>query len=91
MAMSQSENRRAAMRAFEESLSQLQSTLQSETPAENAPTAPGRPEQNANTAAAKQSPQASREKPRSPQFTLEELEEAAQDIENYMRYQTEGY
>lgn len=90
MAMSQSENRRAAMKAFEESLSQLQSTLQSEAP-DSPPAVPVRSEQNANTAAAKQSPQASREKPRSSQFTLEELEEAVQDIENYMRYQAEGY
>lgn len=88
MAMSQSENRRAAMKAFEESLSQLQSTLQPEAP-NNLPSVPVRSEQNAN-AATKQSSQANREKPRSPQFTLEELEEAVQDIENYMRYQAEG-
>ncbi len=93
MAMSQSEARRAAMKAFEESLSQLQNTLQSEAPDSppSVPVRPVRPEQNTNTAATKQPPHTSPDKSRSPQFTLEELEEAVQDIENYMRYQAEGY
>ena len=95
MAMSQSESRRAAMKAFEESLSQLQNTLQSEAQSENSLPAPGCPSQTNNqpAAATKPSspakPEAKPETSRSSQFTLEDLEEAAQDIENYMRCRTQ--
>lgn len=91
MAMSQSESRRAAMKAFEESLSQLQNTLQSEAQSENSLPAPGCPSQTNNQPAAATKP-SSPAKPatsRSSQFTLEDLEEAAQDIENYMRCRTQ--
>lgn len=80
--MSQSEQRRAAARAFQESLNHLQNALQSD-----AATTPVNPAAKPSQSASSQNADSTAQSPLARPLTFDELEAAAADIEQYMQEQ----